>query len=255
MQVDNMNRLLQGKVALVTGGSAGIGKAIAQKFVQAGAQVVIFGTDPSRGLKAVEEIQSTVEGACIAFMQVDVSSHTAVTEAIKQVIEIHGQVDVLVNNAGITKDRLLMKMSEEDWDSVMNVNVKSCYNMCHALVRSMMKARNGKIINISSVVGLMGNAAQTNYAASKAAIIGFTKALAKELAPRNISVNCLAPGFIITKMTDALSEQQKEMTLSKIPLARFGVPEEIANAALFLASDLSNYVTGQVISVDGGMNM
>jgi len=245
--------LLKDKIALITGGTAGIGKAIAKKFVEASARVVICGTNQERGLLAIEEIKNQVDGADISFLQLDVSNHAAVLEALKGVLENYGRVDILVNNAGITKDQLLMKMSESDWDDVMNINVKSCYNTCHALVRPMMKQRGGRIINISSVVGLLGNPAQANYAASKAAMIGMTKSLAKELAPRKINVNCIAPGFIVTSMTEVLTDAQKESLLDKIPLSRFGNPEEIANAALFLASDLSSYMTGQVLAVDGGM--
>lgn len=248
-----MKELLKDKIALITGGTAGIGKAIAQKFVSESAQVIICGTSQERGQDAVEEIKSSFADAQISFLQLDVSNHSAVLEAMKNVLKEHGRVDILVNNAGITKDQLLMKMSESDWDDVMSVNVKSCYNTCHALVRSMMKERKGKIINIGSVVGLLGNPAQANYAASKAAMVGMTKSLAKELAPRGIHVNCIAPGFIVTSMTEVLTEAQKESLQGKIPLARFGNPEEIANAALFLASDLSSYITGQVLTVDGGM--
>jgi 3-oxoacyl-[acyl-carrier protein] reductase len=168
---------------------------------------------------------------------------------------LRGQVDILVNNAGITKDQLLLKMTEDDWDTVMDINVKSCYNTCKALARSFIKARKGRIINMSSVIGLTGNAGQANYAASKAAIIGLTKSLAKELASRNILVNCIAPGFIETPMTDAMTEAQKTATLEKIPLNRMGSPVDIANTALFLASSWSNYITGQVMTVDGGMVM
>lgn len=248
-----MKDLLKNKIALITGGTAGIGKSIAQKFAAASSTVIICGTNQERGMSAVEEIKNLVEGAEISFLQLDVSNHIAVQEAMKDVLKNNGRVDILVNNAGITKDQLLMKMSESDWDDVMDVNVKSCYNTCHALVRSMMKERKGKIINISSVVGLLGNPAQANYAASKAAMIGLTKSLAKELALRGINVNCIAPGFIVTSMTEGLTQAQKESLLGKIPLSRFGTPEEIANAALFLASDLSSYMTGQILTVDGGM--
>lgn len=247
--------LLKNQVALITGGSSGIGKAIAIKFAESGARLILFGTNLERGEAVVKEIQEALEGSHVRFYQVDVGNHEAVKKAVQEILLSYGNVDILVNNAGITRDQLIMRMTEEDWDSVMAVNVKSCYNLCHALVRSMMKAKRGKIINVSSVVGLTGNSAQTNYAASKAAVIGFTKALAKELSSRQINVNCLAPGFIVTKMTDVLTETQKEQLLNRIPLARFGVPEEIANVALFLASRLSDYMTGQVISVDGGLGI
>jgi 3-oxoacyl-[acyl-carrier protein] reductase len=250
-----MNDLLSNQTAIVTGGTAGIGKAIAHKFAEHGAKVVIFGTNSQRGEQAVKEINNAIQGEHALFMPVNVALKDQVDQGIKKVLDAYGQVDILVNNAGITIDKLLMKMEEEDWDKVMEVNVKSCYNMCHALVRQMMKARKGKIINMSSVIGLTGNAGQANYAASKAAIIGFTKALAKELASRNIFVNCIAPGFIETAMTEAMTETQKEAALAKIPLGRLGQPVEIANAALFLASSWSDYITGQVFAIDGGMVM
>ena len=176
-------------------------------------------------------------------------------EVIDGICEKYGRVDILVNNAGITRDQLLMKMSEEDWDRVLDVNAKSCFNTCKAVVRAMMKARKGRIINVTSVVGITGNTGQANYAASKAAVIGFTKSLAKEIASRNISVNCIAPGFIDTDMTSSLGDKVKEGILTQVPMGRLGRSEEVANTALYLASDLSNYVTGQVLVVDGGMVM
>lgn len=246
-----MNDLLKNQVAIITGGSSGIGKEIALAFARQGAKVIIFGTHAERGRQIVEEIG--LEKA--AFYPVNVGKTKDVEEAIKVVQEKHGPVDILVNNAGITRDQLMLKMTEEDWDSVMEVNVKSCYNTCKALTRQMLKARKGVIINMSSVIGLIGNAGQANYAASKAAMIGFTKALAKELASRNIRVNCIAPGFIETKMTDSMTEQQRQTILSSIPMERMGTPLEIANIALFLASSMSSYMTGQVLTVDGGMVM
>ncbi|NGX42266.1 MAG: 3-oxoacyl-[acyl-carrier-protein] reductase FabG [Chlamydiae bacterium] len=249
-----MQKLLQDQTAIVTGGTAGIGKAIAIKFAEHGARVAIFGTNVERGNQVVEEISKlTGEPNGAIFFQVDVANNGAISEAIEKVLKEFDKVDILVNNAGITRDKLLIKMSESDWDDVMAINAKSCYNTCHALVRQMMKARRGKIVNMSSVVGLTGNTGQTNYAASKAAIIGFTKALAKELAGRNICVNCIAPGFVETAMTEEMSQEQKNKTLSQIPVGRMGTTEDIANAALFLASDLSAYITGHVIRVDGGM--
>lgn len=251
-----INQLLKGQVTLVTGGSGGIGKAIAKLFANQGAKVIFFGTNKDKGELVVEEIRrETGREDSAAFYQVDVAQTEEVDKAIKSVLQHFERVDVLVNNAGITCDQLLMKMSEADWDRVIDVNVKSCYNLCHALVRPMMRAKNGKIINMSSVVGLTGNAGQVNYAASKAAIIGFTKALAKELASRSICVNCVAPGFIDTRMTEALTETQKETIVAGIPLGRMGHPEEVANLVLFLASSLADYITGQVITVDGGMVM
>lgn len=248
-----MEQLLKDEIALITGGTAGIGKAIALKFAEHGAKVVIFGTNADRGNAVVEEVRQLTGEDLAAFYQVDVAKIQSVDEAIKNVLETFGRVDILINNAGITRDQLLMKMSEEEWDQVLDTNLKSCYHTCHAIVRPMMKARKGKIINISSVVGLIGNSGQVNYAASKAGMIGFTKALAKEIAARGICVNCIAPGFIASSMTDVLTQDQKTALLAKIPMGRMGEAVEIANAALFLASSLANYVTGQVLTVDGGM--
>lgn len=250
-----MKGLLAGQTAIVTGATAGIGRAIARRFAEEGAFVVVIGTNVERGEQTAAEIKALPSSGGSLFLKLDVSQYAEVELAIKQVLELRGQVDILVNNAGITRDQLLMKMSEEDWDSVMDINVKSCYNTCRALARSFLKARKGKIINMSSVVGLTGNAGQVNYAASKAAIIGLTKSLAKELASRNILVNGIAPGFIETPMTDVMTEAQKAAALEKIPMGRMGAAQDIANAALFLACDWSNYITGQVITVDGGMVM
>lgn len=246
-----MEQLLKNQLALITGGNAGIGKAIALEFARQGARLAIFGTNKERGQAVVDEI-----GADKATFYTVNTAHTKdVEEAVKLVQEKQGSIDILVNNAGITRDQLMLKMTEEDWDQVMEVNVKSCYNTCKALTRQMLKARKGVIINISSVIGLIGNAGQANYAASKSAIIGFTKSLAKEFAPRNIRVNCIAPGFIETKMTDVMTEQQRHAILSTIPMERMGKPEDIAHAALFLASPWSEYVTGHVLTVAGGMVM
>ena len=247
--------LLKGQTTIVTGGTAGIGAAIAKCFAMQGAYVAIFGTNQQRGEQIVAELKAFPHNAGAAFYQLDVANTQDVDQAIKKILNERGHVDVLVNNAGITRDQLLMKMNEEDWDKVIDVNVKSCYNTCHALVRSFLKAKRGKIINMSSVVGLTGNAGQVNYAASKAAIIGLTKALAKELASRNVHVNCIAPGFVATPMTEVLTTAQKEASMQNIPMGRMGTPEEIANVALFLASTWSDYITGQVITVDGGMVM
>lgn len=248
-----MQQLLKDQTAIVTGGSVGIGRSIAETFANHGAKVAIFGTNEERGQAAANEINAQTGSETAKFYQVDVSNKEAVAKAIQDVQSHFGNVDILVNNAGVTRDQLLIKMTEEDWDDVMAINAKSCYNTCQALVRQMMKARRGKIINMSSVVGMTGNAGQANYAASKSAIIGFSKALAKELAPRNICVNCVAPGFINTRMTQALGEQQKDAILSQIPFGKMGTVEDVANAALFLASPLADYITGQVITVDGGM--
>lgn len=250
-------QLLAGKKVLITGGTAGIGREIALQFAAQGAHVAIFGTHLERS----EQVAKELELARVALDQrfqalvVNVSDKSCVDGAVGSILSQWGQIDILINNAGITRDGLLMRMSEEDWDQVINVNLKSVYNLCHALVRPMVKAKRGKIINISSVVGLTGNAGQTNYAASKSGMIGFTKALAQELATRNICVNCIAPGFIQTKMTEVLNQEQREALVKKIPMGRMGTPQDIANAAIFLASSFSDYMTGQVLTVDGGMVM
>ncbi len=249
-------QLLKGKSVLITGGTAGIGKEIALLFAEQGASVAIFGTNRERAEQVLSEIQAKSEPVQKnAFFLVDVSKTKEVEQAIQTILAQWGSLDVLVNNAGITRDTLLMRMSEEDWDTVINTNLKSVYNTCKVLCRSMMKSRSGSIINITSVIGLMGNAGQTNYAASKAGMIGFTKSLAKELASRGVRANCIAPGYIETQMTKALPEDVTIQVLAKIPLQRMGQPRDIAHAALYLASDLSSYVTGQVLTVDGGMVM
>lgn len=245
--------MLSKKRILITGGTSGIGKEIARFFASLGADVAIFGTNLERGQIALEEMKKAAKDPNQkAYLDiVDVANPAAVEQSIQKLLEAWGGIDVLINNAGITRDGLLVRMSEEDWDTVIEVNLKSVYNTCKVLAKSMMKARSGKIINITSVVGLTGNAGQSNYAASKAGMIGFTKSLAKELAGRNILVNCIAPGFIQTPMTDVLNDKQKEAILDKIPLGRLGSPMDIAKAALFLIE--SDYVTGQVITIDGGM--
>ena len=250
-------QLLKGKKALITGGTAGIGKEIARTYAKQGAHVAIFGTNSERAAQVLEELKQVQVSPDQQFFSVmiNVSEKKAVEDAVQALLGKWGNIDILVNNAGITRDNLLMKMTEEEWDAVIEVNLKSVYNTCQALVRAMLKAKAGKIINISSVTGLTGNAGQVNYAASKSGIIGFTKALAQELATRNVCVNCIAPGFINTRMTEILSDAQKEGILKKIPMGRMGHPEDVANAALFLASPLSDYITGQVLTVDGGMVM
>lgn len=250
-------QLLKGKTALITGGTAGIGKAIACLYAQHGAHVAILGTNQERAAQALQEIEACKvdsEQKFTSFL-VNVSNSKEVDEVVEKLLKDWGKIDILVNNAGITKDNLLMKMNEEDWDLVMDVNLKSVYNTCKSLTRPMMKARGGIIINITSVIGLTGNAGQANYAASKSGMIGFTKSLAKELASRNIRANCIAPGYIETQMTASLPEPVKEAILTKIPMSRIGNPRDIAHAALFLASDLAGYITGQVLTVDGGMVM
>lgn len=250
-------QLLKNKKALITGGTAGIGKEIALSFAKSGASVTIFGTSQERANEVLQELEKNrvLPEQDFRAEILNVSDKKAIEESIQKLLAAWGQVDILVNNAGITRDGLLMKMSEEDWDQVIDVNLKSVYNTCQTLIRSMIKAKSGKIINISSIVGLTGNAGQANYAASKSGMIGFTKALAQEVATRGICVNCIAPGFIETRMTDVLTEGQKEEILKKIPMKRIGHPQDIANAALFFASDASGYITGQVLTIDGGMVM
>ena len=248
-----MEKLLKEQVAIVTGGTSGIGKTIAETFADAGASIAIFGIQEEEGKQTVEEFSK--KGVQAQFYFVDVTDVDQVQKSVQEVIEAFGKIDVLVNNAGITKDNLLMRMDESDWNAVLDVNLKSCFHTCKAVLRPMMKARHGRIINISSVVGLMGNGGQANYAASKAGMIGFTKSLAKEVASRNILANCIAPGFIKTAMTDKLNEKQKEAILGNVPMQRLGEPRDVANGALFLASPLANYITGQVLIVDGGLVM
>ncbi|NNM43565.1 MAG: 3-oxoacyl-ACP reductase FabG [Chlamydiae bacterium] len=249
--------LLKGKVALVTGGTAGIGRDIALHFARHGADVAVFGTNAERAQQILVELDANKafedQRFCVKLVSVEKTSEVQAT--IAEILEAWNKIDVLVNNAGITRDQLLMKLKEEDWDAVIDVNLKSVYNTCQAVIRPMMKARSGKIINISSVVGLTGNAGQVNYAASKAGMIGFTKSLALEVATRGINVNCIAPGFIKTRMTDELTDVQKEGILSKIPMGKMGTTQNIADTAVFLASEWSEYITGQVLTVDGGMVM
>lgn len=242
--------LLQDKVAIVTGGERGIGKCIAMAFKAQGSRVAIFGLNEELGDATVQEL-----GAPARFYRCDVSHTEDVAKACDTVVADFGRVDIVVNNAGITRDGLLMRMKEEDWNLVLAVNLKSCFNVCQGVVRHMVKARSGKIINMASVVGVMGNAGQTNYAASKAGLIGFSKSLARELASRNICVNCIAPGYIDTPMTQALNEKQKEAVLQLTPMGRFGSSQDVANAAVFLASPMADFVTGHVLAVDGGMAM
>lgn len=245
---------IKGKVAVVTGGSRGIGSAVALKLAAAGADVAInYSGSEDRARLLKEEIEKM--GARAIIGKADVSNPEDVKAFFELVMNEFGRIDVLVNNAGITKDALIIKMSEEDWDSVINVNLKGVFNCTKAVTRQMMKQRCGKIINISSIVGISGNAGQGNYCASKAGVIGFTKAMARELASRNINVNAVAPGFIATDMTDVLKDDVKESMLRSIPLGKFGEPEDVANLVLFLASDMSNYITGQVMNVDGGFVM
>ena len=246
-------KLLEGKVALVTGAGRGIGKAIALRFAQEGANVAF--TDLAVN-EAVEETVKEIEamGVKAKAYASNAANFDESHEVVKQIVEDFGRIDVLVNNAGITKDGLMMRMSEAQWDAVINVNLKSAFNFIHAVTPVMAKQRSGSIINMSSVVGVSGNAGQCNYSASKAGMIGLAKSIAKEMGPRGIRANCIAPGFIITDMTNQLSQEVKDQWAAQIPLRRGGTPEDVANVALFLASDLSSYVSGQVLHCCGAMN-
>lgn len=249
----NDNRLLKGKVALITGAARGIGKAIAIKYAQNGADVVFTDIQDNEAVKETKQILTDLNVRADYFISnaaLYKETHNTVNEIVKQ----FGRIDILVNNAGITRDSLMMRMDEKQWDLVIEVNLKSAYNFIHAIVPYMAKQKSGSIINMSSVVGVSGNAGQCNYSASKAGLIGLAKSIAKEMGSRNIRANCIAPGFIITEMTAALSDQVKEEWARQIPLKRGGTPEDVANVALFLGSDLSSYVTGQVIHCCGGMN-
>ena len=245
-------KLLEGKNVIITGASRGIGKGIAEVFAKHGANIAFTYHSSDEKAKSLEK-ELSVNGCKAKGYKSDASDFEAAQQLVKDVMQDFGSIDVLVNNAGITKDGLLMRMSEEDFDSVMNTNMKSVFNMTKAVATPMLKAKSGSIINMSSVVGITGNAGQANYAASKAAINGFTKSIALELGSRNIRCNAIAPGFIETEMTEALGEETVKQWRAQIPLKRGGTPEDIANTTLFLASDLSTYVTGQVIHVCGGM--
>lgn len=244
--------LLEGKVALITGASKGIGRSIATIFAKEGAEVAFTYLSSVEKGEALEQELSAF-GTKVKGYRSNAADFEAAEKLINDVVADFGRLDVLVNNAGITKDNLLMRMSEEMWDDVINVNLKSCFNTVKAATRTLMKQRSGSIINITSVVGLKGNAGQANYAASKAGIIGFTKSVALELGSRGIRSNAVAPGFIETEMTDALDEKTVQSWRDAIPLKRGGQPEEVAKVCVFLASDLSDYVTGQTLQVDGGM--
>ena len=244
---------LEGKVAVITGAGRGIGAAIARRFATDGASIVLNSLSDSAA-KVADEI--TASGAKATFVQGDVSKADDVARVIDAAVACFGRLDILVNNAGITRDGLLMRMSVEDWDSVMDTNLKSVYLCCRAALRPMLKSRGGgRIINLSSVIGLSGNAGQANYAASKAGIIGFTKSLAKELASRQVTVNAIAPGFIVTDMTAGMTEEARQALMKRIPLGTLGTAEDVAAVAAFLASDEAKYVTGQTLTVDGGMTL
>ena len=244
---------LDSQVAVVTGAGRGIGRAIALKFAAEGANVVCVSRTAENSQKVADEVRAL--GRQSWALAVDVADSKAVAAAGEKILTEAGRVDILVNNAGVTKDGLLMRMSEEDWDAVINTNLRGAFAFTKAFTRSLLKQRSGRIINVASIIGLIGNAGQANYAASKAALIGFTKSVAREFGSRGITVNALAPGFIETDMTAVLSEAVRQQLLEKIPLASFGQAEDIANAALFLAGPSGRYVTGQVLVVDGGMVM
>lgn len=243
--------LLKEKVALVTGASRGIGRAIAIEFARQGAHLILCGRDS----KALEKTQAECNqlGAISDVITLDLQKSSDVENCVQKILDTHGRIDILVNNAGITRDNLLLRMSEDDWDQVLATNLKGAFLMTRSVVKSMIRSRSGRIIQIASVIGLTGNAGQANYAASKAGLIGFSKSVAKEIAKRNITVNVIAPGFIETDMTKALPEKTRELAQAGIPLGRFGQTSDVANAAVFLASDMAAYMTGQVLVVDGGM--
>lgn len=245
-----MTTSMQGQVALVTGATRGIGKAIAQQLVAQGVTVIGTATSDSGAASISEYLAGHGEGVTL-----NVSDDANIQAVLAQIDSTYGQLDILVNNAGITRDNLLMRMKDDEWDSVLDTNLKSVFRLCKGVMRGMMKRRSGRIINISSVVGTTGNPGQTNYCAAKAGLVGFTKALAKEIAARGITVNCVAPGFIDTDMTKSLTDDQKQAIFSNIPAARLGQPEEIAAAVVFLASPGAAYITGETIHVNGGMAM
>jgi len=245
---------LKGKTAIITGGSRGIGKACAIYLAKQGADIVFnYSNNSSMAEETADEIKNL--GVKVQAVKADVKSSQDIDYLFNQALENFNSIDILVNNAGITRDTLLIRMKEEDWDTVLDINLKGVYLTCKVAAKHMMKKRQGRIINISSVVGITGNPGQANYAASKAGIIGFSKSIAKELAPRGILVNVVAPGFIDTDMTSVLGEKVKDNILSQIPLGRYGSPEDVAKLVTFLASDDNQYITGQVINIDGGMLM
>jgi len=244
---------LKDRVALITGGARGIGRSISLAFAKEGADIVVWDVNLEEAEKTCKDIEALGRKAMAA--QVDVTDYSKVEEAVNKILDKLGKVDILVNNAGITKDNLLLRMSQAEWDAVLNVNLKGTFNCIRAVSRPMIKQRSGKIISIASIIGLIGNPGQANYAASKAGIIALTKTAAKELSSRNINANAVAPGFIQTAMTDKLPEELKQKMLANIPLNKFGTADDVAAVCLFLASEDSSYVTGQTIVVDGGMVM
>jgi 3-oxoacyl-[acyl-carrier protein] reductase len=245
---------LKDKVAIITGGARGIGKKISQTFLKEGASVYIFDVNEEEGARTVGELQPAYDGK-VNFFKVDITDEKSVEQSIEKIIEAEGRIDILVNNAGITRDNLILRMSLEDWKKVIDINLTGAFICSKHTVKYMVKNRSGKIINISSIVGVHGNAGQSNYSSSKAGIIGLTKTLARELAGRNILVNAIAPGYIETEMTEKLSDKIKEKLMEQIPTGRLGSVDDVAKTALFLASDDSNYITGTVINLDGGMGI
>jgi 3-oxoacyl-[acyl-carrier protein] reductase len=246
--------LLQGQKAIITGGSRGIGKEIVVSFLKNGASVYFIDLMPSEFISEYESLAKE-NGGTVSYSECNVADEEQVTTVVNTIIEESGGVDILVNNAGITRDGLVFRMSRENWNDVITINLTSAFYMSKAVARSMIQQRSGSVINVSSIVGVHGNAGQCNYSASKAGLIGLTKSLAKEVAGRNVRVNAVAPGFIQTAMTDKLNDKQKEALSAQIPMVRLGQPEEVAKVTLFLASDLASYVTGQVILIDGGLGM
>jgi 3-oxoacyl-[acyl-carrier protein] reductase len=244
----------ENQAAIVTGAGRGIGHAIALRLASEGARVACVSRSEENAKRTADEINKSRPDAAKHYA-VDVADHAAVQKVGAQILTDFAKIDILVNNAGVTRDGLAMRMSIEDWDTVINTNLRGAFNFTQAILRAMIKQRSGRILNITSVIGLIGNAGQTNYAASKAGLIGFTKSLARELASRNITVNAIAPGFITTDMTAGLSDEIKKTIQSQIPLGKTGAPEDVANTVAFLASAEANYITGQVICVDGGMVM
>lgn len=244
---------LKDKVALITGGARGIGRSIAMVFAKEGADIVVADVNLESAAKTASEIEGL--GRKALALELDVTDSAKVEDGVNKILDKFGKVDILVNNAGITKDNLLLRMTQAEWDAVINVNLKGTFNCIKAVSRPMVKQRSGRIISIASIIGLMGNWGQANYAASKAGIIALTKTVAKELASRNINANSVAPGFIQTDMTAKLPENVKSKMMEAIPMAKLGTPEDVANVCLFLASEESSYVTGQTITVDGGMVM
>lgn len=244
---------LTGKVALVTGAAQGIGKAVALLLARNGADMVVSDINFEKAQETVKEVETI--GRKAMAMKVDVSNFNDVDQMTKAILERFGKIDILINNAGIARDKLILRMTEEDWDAVIDINLKGTFNCTKAVLKQMIKQKTGKIVNIASVVGEMGNAGQSNYAASKAGVIGLTKTIAREVAQRGINVNAIAPGYIETSMTDALPEKAKEELKRLIPLERLGRPEDVAHAVLFLVLEASSYITGQVLNVNGGLYM